>query len=392
MKIGKFLQNLGHSAVYYPKLAKVMGGATASIFFFQLLQWQAQLQNSHAWVIISYDKIEEETGLSRSEQEFARRQLLERSLIKERLVNGDSNAIELLPDIDIFEKLLDNFNEDNYRPAEVEVVDNHYNPTRQIKTDRHFGQPRQPISVAVTPHYQFSGPWKSQEELKKFQRALEEYAINQNLGYSSPSGWAFKIIDGISKGLPSTFWDEFVAGIPLGESQKIKRDWEIEPGVAYPAFEEERIQYYVHKGEPLEAAVAKARKDLRDPVLGKDLWEGFLRKCDRIADDAIKSKNLGVQTPYLPPAFTEKPTITKESVMSKLAAIAPQASLPQSNPQSLPAANPETEEINDIPTLASLQTAYKTSMGRTLVERQIAQHPEWGYEIVNGEVVESIPF
>ncbi|MBD1809228.1 hypothetical protein H6F98_27775 [Microcoleus sp. FACHB-SPT15] len=280
----------------------------------------------------------------------------------------------------------------------VEVVDNACKTTRITKTDRFFPVQRQPIAVKVSPNYQFSGPWETIEQFEEFQRALLEYA--KNLGFNSPSGWVFKIVDDITKGLVSPFWDEFVSGIPLGESQKVKRDWEIEPGVPYPAFEEEHTQYYVHKGEPLEVAVSKARSDLRNPVIGKDLWEGFLRKCDRIADDAIRAKKLGVATPYLPPSFSNKPQITKESVITKLSAITPKFSLAPSSAESLAQRSLESQEIKDenpepvadAPSLSALQEVYKTPMGRTLVQKQIAEHPEWGYGIVDDQVVDLLPF
>jgi hypothetical protein len=280
----------------------------------------------------------------------------------------------------------------------VEVVDNACKTTRIAKTDRFFPVQRQPIAVKVSPNYQFSGPWETIEQFEEFQRALLDYAKNQ--GFHSPSGWVFKIVDDITKGLVSPFWDEFISGIPLGESQKVKRDWEIEPGVPYPAFEEEHTQYYVHKGEPLEVAVSKARSDLRNPVIGKDLWEGFLRKCDRIADDAIRAKRLGVATPYLPPSFSNKPQITKESVITKLSAITPEFSLAPSSAESLAQRSLEPQEIKDenpepvadAPSLSALQEVYKTPMGRTLVQKQIAEHPEWGYGIVDDQVVDLLPF
>lgn len=475
MKIGVFWQNLGNPMVYYPKLAKATGGVTAAVFFSQLFQRQSQLSNPHEWVRISCDEIENETGLSRTEQELARRLLVEQSLLKERLVSGTGDTLEFWPDIDALEERLENFwkevksspsfntraevaaqqsssdklglrnstnniyseittetlvevrtqetlDKNNYidsngcsasritsrtekpHPALAPthapnvVVEGSSTPTPTVKTDKFFPVQRQPIAVKVTPNYQFSGPWNSPEQFEEFQRALLEYFKNK--GVENPGGWVFKIVDGMTKGLVSPFWDEFVAGIPLGESQRVKRDWEIQTGVPYPAFEEERIQYYIHKGEPLEVAVSKARSDLRDPVLGKDLWDGFLRKCDRIADEAIKAKNLGMSSPYLPPSFTDKPPVTKQSVMNKLAAVAPQFSLSTSSLNSLTEGDSEQQQIEDeapepacdIPTLSSLQQAYKTPMGRTLVARQIAEHPEWGYGIVDGQVVDLMPF
>jgi hypothetical protein len=371
------------------------------------LQWQAQHSYSGEWVKTNSTEIEKATGLNQEEQELARQQLKVRSLLKEKLTNPNTDTLELWADIDAFEEKLNNFwtpnpadiitqksRENNNHP--VEIFPETSPPNHAVKTDKYFGQPRQPIAVAVTPNYRFSGPWKSQEELHNFQRALEEYAKERNLGFGNPSGWAFNIIDRMTKGLTSAFWEEFIKGIPLGESQKVQRDWEIEPEVPYPAFEEERIQYYVHKGEPLEAAVSKARADLRNPVLGKDLWEGFLRKCDRLADDALKAKQQGVDTPYLPSSFNEKPQITKDSVMRKLGAIAPQLALNQSTSDQIPALPKLAETASptpaEIPSISSLQKAYQTPLGRSIVEKQIAANPDWGYEIVDGEIVESIPF
>ncbi|MCU0546743.1 MAG: hypothetical protein MUE44_32030 [Oscillatoriaceae cyanobacterium Prado104] len=406
MKIGIFLGSLGNPAIYYPALAKITGGVGASILLCQLLQWQTQKFNPDEWVQTNSSEIEKATGLNREEQALARQQLKARWILKEKSINCQTDTLELLADMESFEKIINQYltaNPDGlakHTPGKnnnnLEVIAEHYSPNNTVKTDKYFGQLRQQIAVTVAPNYRFSGPWNSQEELHNFQKALEAYAKERGLGFGNPSGWAFKIIDSMTKGLTSPFWDEFIAGIPLGESQKVKRDWEIAPEVPYPAFEEERIQYYVQKGEPLESAVSKARADLRNPVLGKDLWEGFLRKCDRLADDALRAKNQGVDTPYLPSSFNEKPQITKESVMRKLGAIAPQLSQNQSTFATVAEA-PEVEQKElptaaEIPSIESLQKACKTPLGRSIVEKQIAANPDWGYEIVDGQIVESIPF
>jgi len=409
VKIGVFLRDLGKSAVYYPRLAKVTGGVSAAIFFCQLLQWQSQLSNPYDWVKISVEEIEKETGLTVVEQELARRELVDRSLLKERLVNGQGNRLEFWPNLEVFEdklqKLLPEFRS-NYAinmqsetitsPGEVIKTASH--PNLVINNHKNVPWQRQPIAVKVTPNYQFSGPWKTPEQFEEFQRALLEYFKNK--GDKNPAESVFWTIDRMTKGIVSPYWDDFIQGIPLGESQKVKRDWEIEPGVAYPAVEEERIQYYIQKGEPLEEAVSKARSDLRNPVLGKDLWEGFLRKCDRIADEAIKAKKLGIKTPYLPPSFTDKPTITKDSVMEKLTAVSPQFSLESDRYPSLDQMNDNEQKVpqikpdsaSDVPNIDTLKGVYKTPIGRSLVEKQIAEHPEWGYAIVDGELVDLTPF
>ena len=399
MKLGAFWRNLGDAAVYYPGLAKVTGGVTASVLFCYLFN----SSNPDDWVSLSCQEIENATGLNRSEQELARRQLVERALLQEELLDDDSETRSFLPDVDALEKRLAAGEQaSSFSPKDSESAPETNDTTvgrgdpvgrrsRGVKTDKFFPVRRQPISVKVTPNYQFEGPWESQEQFEAFQKALFDYAKKQGMNY--PSGWVFKIIDGITKGIISPFWEEFISGISLGESQKHQQEWEIEPGVPYPALEEERTQYHLNKGEPIEAALSKARRDLRDPVLGKDLWEGFLRKCDRVADEAIKAKNSGVATPYLPPSFTDKPQITKQSVMEKLSSVAPQSSRLTSSSDAQEEVEAESQQPEkEPPSLSALQEAYKTPMGQTLVEKQIAEHPEWGYQIVDGQVVDKFPF
>ncbi|MBZ8179237.1 hypothetical protein [Oscillatoria salina] len=425
MKLRQLWQNLGIPVVYYPKLAKVTGGASAAIFLAYLINQQLFENQTEEWLSFSSQEIEMETGLSRREQEFARQQLRQRSLLKERSITTTNDSLEFYLDLDAleqrftsFSKLL--FNQDSVKnnlsnstldieknssinqshstakTQPVEVVKDTFQPNsrvKKVKTDKYFGNSRQPISVQVSPHYQFSGPWETQEQFEAFQAALLEYFKEK--GLNNPSGCVFKVIDSMTKGIKSPLWDDFIQGKNLGESEKIQRDWEIEPGIPYPAFEEERIQYYIHKGEPLEAAVSKARSDLRNPVLGQDLWSGFLRKCDRLAEEAMQAKKMGVSNPYLPPSFTANSEVTKESVMKKLAAIDSQHSLSESQSAALPETSPPDIKVTkqpEIPSLESLQKAYKTPLGRQIVAKQIAENPQWGYIIVDSETIAELPF
>ena len=106
MQIGIFLGSVGNPVIYYPKLAKITGGVTASILLCQLFQWQSQLANSQNWVQTNTAEIEKATGLNSEEQEFARQQLKARSLLKEKLLNSHAEALELWADIDAFESKL----------------------------------------------------------------------------------------------------------------------------------------------------------------------------------------------------------------------------------------------------------------------------------------------
>lgn len=362
MNLAQFCRNLGEAKVYYPQLVAATGGVVASVLAWHILQQLGD--RAPEWIRMSGQDITAQTGLTEAEQQLARQQLMQKGLLEELGVLGKEGVVDVRLNLEQLEAALQGGESPKSLPA-----------------DPYFPVKRQAIAVTVTPHYQFTGPWNSPEQLEVFQRQLLDYATQK--GFENPSGFMFKIIDGLTKGIISPFWDEFTQNMPLGSSQQVKRDWEIEPGVPYPAFEEERIQYYVQKGEPLEVAVSRARADLRKPVFAQDLWEGFLRKCDRLADEAIKAKKKGLTTPYLPPSFTQRPEITKEQVMQKLLQISTPSALPESEPNSEPEASPSLEQ---------LQKAYQSPLGRSWVKQQLQQHPEWGYEIIDNQVQPSLPF
>jgi hypothetical protein len=297
-------QHIGDGVLYSPKLAKALGGVSAEILLAYL--WRKAQETAQQPLQLMRREIEEITGLNHFERERASQQLKQHQLLHYQPLSHDIEIIEFWLETERIRHFLTNLDnsEGRFNPPP---------PPAQPAQDPHFPIVRQPIAVRTSPHYQFEGPWESQSQFEAFQRELLEYFKQQ--GVPSPAAWTFKVVDGMSKGIISPFWDEFVQGIPLGSSQQVQREWEIAPGQPYPAFEEDRIQYYVQRGEPIEAATAKARRDLRNPVYAKDLWDGFLRKCDRVANDAAKAQQLGVQQPYLPPAFQVQTPVTKDQVM-----------------------------------------------------------------------------
>lgn len=85
MKLTDLLLDVGRPVAYYPKLTDVTGGVKETILLCQLLYWQGK-QNSHeGWIYKTRDDIKEETGLSRTEQETARRNLKKLGFIEEKL-------------------------------------------------------------------------------------------------------------------------------------------------------------------------------------------------------------------------------------------------------------------------------------------------------------------
>ncbi len=83
MRLTDFLQEVGRPISYYPSLKKITGSTVATIFLTQFIYWTGKQNDPDGWIYKTQDKIEEETGLSRSEQETARRQLKSKGLIEE---------------------------------------------------------------------------------------------------------------------------------------------------------------------------------------------------------------------------------------------------------------------------------------------------------------------
>jgi len=69
---------------YHPMIAKITGSVTAAIFLSQILYWTGKGARSDGYIWKTRKDMEEETGLSRREQETARRKLRELGILLEK--------------------------------------------------------------------------------------------------------------------------------------------------------------------------------------------------------------------------------------------------------------------------------------------------------------------
>ncbi|HII3686449.1 hypothetical protein NMW45_07440 [Pasteurella multocida] len=83
MRASEILKQTGRSIAYRPALAKLFGGVTAEIFFEQIFYWQDKAENKELGVYKTQSELEEETGLTRKEQETARKKLREIGILIE---------------------------------------------------------------------------------------------------------------------------------------------------------------------------------------------------------------------------------------------------------------------------------------------------------------------
>jgi len=77
MRLSEFLDNIGHPIAVYPQITRITGSSTATIFL-------CQFADCDDWVCRNQFEIEELTGLSRYEQETARKQLKVLGFLQER--------------------------------------------------------------------------------------------------------------------------------------------------------------------------------------------------------------------------------------------------------------------------------------------------------------------
>lgn len=70
---------------FHPMLAHVLGGVKMALFVSQLLYWHDKGQSPEGWIWKTQAEFEEETGLSRREQETARKHLCALGVLEEKL-------------------------------------------------------------------------------------------------------------------------------------------------------------------------------------------------------------------------------------------------------------------------------------------------------------------
>jgi hypothetical protein len=84
MRLTEFLDNVGRPVTYYASLNPITGGVLPTLFACQLLFWTGKDDDLEGWIYKTQEEWTGEIGLSRWEQESARRELRKRGLLEER--------------------------------------------------------------------------------------------------------------------------------------------------------------------------------------------------------------------------------------------------------------------------------------------------------------------
>jgi len=83
MNITDAIENVGRPVAYYSNIARWLGSVGDAIFLCQLLYWYGKGKDPDGWIYKTQKEFEEETALSRYEQEHARRKLKSLGILEE---------------------------------------------------------------------------------------------------------------------------------------------------------------------------------------------------------------------------------------------------------------------------------------------------------------------
>lgn len=152
-------------------------------------------------------------------------------------------------------------------------------------------------------------PWKDEGQFKRFYRALIQ-AVPIVANARSPQGLAQVIIRQLRSGIPHTYWDDFIAGLPIGASTK--PEWEIEPGIPHPMF----IEYLVEKlikgnnSQTREQAIVTALNIASSPKQAIFFWKECKISLSHAIEEAERHRKLGVKALPTPLWTKERPEPT----------------------------------------------------------------------------------
>jgi len=78
------IRSVGRPITYYPEIAKAFGSVKCGVFLSNFLFWEGKQEDDEGWIYKSQKSINDETGLTRTEQESARKKLKELGVLKEK--------------------------------------------------------------------------------------------------------------------------------------------------------------------------------------------------------------------------------------------------------------------------------------------------------------------
>jgi hypothetical protein len=216
-----------------------------------------------------------------------------------------------------------------------------------------------------------------------------------------------------------------------------KQEWEIAPGQPYEGF----VSYLKTRLKEAEMtdeqAIVAAHRQLSNTNKAKSLWEAFKRRIVNLGEDRERQKQLGVQSAYLPPELMPERKVSLEQAAGAIASLQSncvqlqlaesataeekpaelepaeeQPSDPEpeitlqtlqenlNSPVQAPLARMRAREMGyrveedlvlpaeGIPSVEHLRSLLANPLTTPKVERLLDTHPDWGFFIEAGEILD----
>lgn len=139
---------------YQPDLARILGGVKCAVFMSQMLYWTGKGKRSDGYIWKTQAELEEETGLTRYEQEGARKKLKELGVLLEKRISIPAK-MHYKVEVDTLENLIKSYycNQECGKPANKDAENSQSIPetTAETTTEHGADAPIQPLPVKEKP-------------------------------------------------------------------------------------------------------------------------------------------------------------------------------------------------------------------------------------------------
>ena len=165
---------------YHPDIARVSGGAKAGIFLSQLLYWSDKGKRDDGYIWKTQEDWENETALTRREQETARRILKSKGLLDEKL-RGVPAKLYYKINTDVLYAMLENLyvQTSMYESAILDDTEAPNSDAQKCQTITESTIDNTKITAAASPalaaYEQTFGPMSSQIQAQKLADDIEEF-------------------------------------------------------------------------------------------------------------------------------------------------------------------------------------------------------------------------
>ncbi len=165
--------------------------------------------------------------------------------------------------------------------------------------------------------------WSSEEEREQFRKDLTLALVNGVGNARNITALVSYVINLITQGHSHTYWEEWLAGEPIGSSERL--EWEAAPSKPYPKFQEYLVEKLIYPRETRSQALFRVGKILKDKTQAGIYWRDFKRVIEGLRQDAEQATAEGKQV-ALPVWFIDRAEISLERAgdsAQKMAQLAP---------------------------------------------------------------------